>query len=122
MPLPLKYNKLKNEVLGEAYDLSFALIDSIRSHELNLNYRGKDKPANVLSFPFSPSAGEILIDRELVPEPAEQLYMFIHGLLHLAGLDHGSIMEAEEERLLARYSTHHGKHHRRGPRHRELEH
>ncbi len=106
--------KLKEAVLGPNYELSFALITSAESHRLNLAYRQKDKPANVLSFPLTAEAGEILIDQELVPDEATRHYLFIHGLLHLKGLDHGSTMEAEEKRLLALFSTPHGLTHRRG--------
>ena len=114
-----KQLKLKNEVLGEAYDLSFAFVDSLTSHRLNKLYRHKDKPANVLSFPLGPNSGEILIDRELVTDPLEQLKMFIHGLLHLAGLHHGSIMDKQEKRWFAFIANQHVQNHRRRPRHRE---
>lgn len=108
----IKRQAIKDYVLGKAYDLSFAFIDSKKSHELNLLYRQKDKPANVLSFPFSPTSGEILIDRDIVTEPREQLYLFIHGLLHLKGLDHGSKMERKEQALLALFSTSNNEKHR----------
>jgi probable rRNA maturation factor len=124
--------KLKDEILGEAYELSFAFVDSRVSHALNKQYRDKDRPTNVLSFPLTPNAGEILIDQELAASEAASLeqtmenyvlFLFIHGLLHLKGLDHGSTMEAEEQRILSRFiSTHHAQTHRRRPRHRKLIH
>ncbi|STR40815.1 metal-dependent hydrolase YbeY [Klebsiella michiganensis] len=36
----------------EESELTIRLVDEAESHELNLTYRGKDKPTNVLSFPF----------------------------------------------------------------------
>lgn len=111
--------KIKNHVLGKAYDLSFAFIDSQKSHELNRRYRKKDKPANVLSFPLDKNSGEILIDKETVTDPRETIFLFIHGLLHLKGYDHGSKMEAEEKNLVNLFFTPSEKHYYRN-RYREL--
>jgi rRNA maturation RNase YbeY len=116
-----KRTKIKNYVLGEAYDLSFAFIDSKKSHELNLHYRGKDKPANVLSFPLEKNVGEILIDKNVVTTEAETQYLFIHGLLHLKGYDHSSKMENKEQELVKLFSIANEKHHHRSG-HRELRH
>ncbi|STY63780.1 Probable rRNA maturation factor [Mannheimia haemolytica] len=33
-------------------EITIRIVDEAESHELNLTYRGKDKPTNVLSFPF----------------------------------------------------------------------
>ncbi|MBI2100331.1 MAG: rRNA maturation RNase YbeY [Candidatus Vogelbacteria bacterium] len=92
--------------------MSLAFIDSKTSQALNLHFRDKDKPANVLSFPLGPLDGEILIDKELVPNSEKQLALFIHGLFHLKGYVHGSRMESEEKKL-------YGQEHRRRIRHRD---
>lgn len=93
-----------------------ALADDATVHELNLRYRGKDKPTNVLSFPAAsmghpgedvePRAlGDLVLAHEtLVREAAEQgiplahhlQHLVIHGLLHLLGFDHETEPEAEE--------------------------
>ncbi|STW08518.1 metal-dependent hydrolase YbeY [Klebsiella grimontii] len=41
----------------EESELTIRLVDEAESHELNLTYRGKDKPTNVLSFPFEAPPG-----------------------------------------------------------------
>ncbi len=38
-------------------EVTVRLVDEAESHELNLTYRGKDKPTNVLSFPFESATG-----------------------------------------------------------------
>lgn len=103
-------------------EVTLRLVDETESQTLNHQYRGKDKPTNVLSFPFEapagitvPLAGDLIICAPVVAfEVAEQnkrseehwAHMVIHGLLHLQGYDHieddeAEIMEALEIRLLA---------------------
>jgi probable rRNA maturation factor len=107
-------------------EVTVRLVDEDESRMLNLTYRGKDKPTNVLSFPFDdpidlPAEGELsllgdlVICAPLVSLEAEQqdkplqhhwAHLVIHGLLHLQGLDHENAQEAEamealETRLLA---------------------
>ncbi len=88
-------------MLGEAYDLSLAFIGDKKALTLNQTLRSKNKIANVLSFPLSKTSGEILINKKQAIRDNFSLdYLFIHGLLHLKGLDHGSRMEREEEKLI----------------------
>ncbi|HEY4524638.1 MAG TPA: rRNA maturation RNase YbeY [Candidatus Paceibacterota bacterium] len=101
----LNFRTITEQVLGQDYELSLVFIGSTRSRRLNRVWRGKDRPANVLSFPLTPMAGEIFIDRELVKEK-DLLLIFIHGLLHLKGLDHGSKMEALESQLVKHFHPH----------------
>ncbi|MCK7542853.1 rRNA maturation RNase YbeY [Marinobacter bryozoorum] len=103
-------------------EVTLRLVDEDESRELNHQYRGKDKPTNVLSFPFEapagitvPLAGDLVICAPVVArEAAEQgktpeahwAHMIIHGMLHLQGYDHiddadAGVMEALEIRLLA---------------------
>lgn len=99
------WEKIKTAVLGVAYDLSLALIGDKKARELNRQLRGKDKIANILSFPLSESSGEILINRRQAARDGQTLFkLFIHGLLHLKGLDHGSTMSREERKLLRRFT------------------
>lgn len=96
---------------GEA-ELSIRLVDEEESQTLNRDYRGKDKPTNVLSFPADlPEElglnllGDLVICRQVVErEAAEQnkapadhwAHMVIHGTLHLLGFDHIEDAQAEE--------------------------
>ena len=93
-------------------EVTVRLVDEAESHELNLTYRGKDKPTNVLSFPFEappgielPLLGDLIICRQVVEqEAAEQgksveahwAHMVVHGTLHLLGYDHIDDDEADE--------------------------
>lgn len=98
-------------VLPDGYDLSVVLCGDARTRKLNKALRGKDKPANVLSFPLSDRAGEIFLNPaaalreahkfDLSPEGHLQ-YLLIHGCLHLAGFDHGSTMDRAEQKFLKR--------------------
>lgn len=108
--LPLVH--IKNSVLEKTYELSVAFVGDRRSRTLNLRYRNKDTPTNVLTFPLSPKSGEIIIALPQARREAKRFdmtyrtyvgYLFIHGLLHLKGLRHGGRMDREEKRLLNRF-------------------
>jgi probable rRNA maturation factor len=86
-------------------ELSLALSDDATVQGLNRDYRAKDKPTNVLSFPapHGPLLGDVIIafetlTREAAEEqltPADHLaHLTIHGLLHLLGYDHETEAEA----------------------------
>ena len=97
---------------GDEVEMTVRIVDETESHELNLTYRGKDRPTNVLSFPFEcpdevelPLLGDLVICRQVVErEAAEQekalmahwAHMIVHGSLHLLGYDHIEDDEAEE--------------------------
>jgi probable rRNA maturation factor len=106
-------------------ELSVVFTDDAHIKALNGEWRGKDKPTNVLSFPaFVPSGasdlppmlGDIVLAAETVArestlenKPLEHhiTHLVIHGLLHLLGHDHetdaeAEAMEAVERAALAR--------------------
>lgn len=87
--------KLKNEILGEKYNLSFSYAGNDEMRRLNKLYRKKDYSANVLSFPLSKNEGEILINKNYQKKKYAD-YLFIHSLLHLKGLKHGKKMDEKE--------------------------
>jgi len=92
--------------------LTVRITDEAEITELNRDYRGKDKPTNVLSFPFEapvgvelPLLGDIIICAQVVADEAEQqgkpleahwAHMVVHGTLHLLGYDHIDEAEAVE--------------------------
>ena len=100
--------------------VSILLADDAAVRELNAEWRGKDQPTNVLSFPAAPSAaphlGDIALAYETCArEAAEQgkpladhlTHLVAHGVLHLLGWDHeadheAEAMEAHEREILAR--------------------
>ena len=95
--------KVKNQVLGEKYDLSFSYAESDEMRKLNKLYRKKDYSANVLSFPLSPNEGEILINKKYQKNAGLSFYLFIHSLLHLSGLKHSKKMDAKELEIMQEF-------------------
>ncbi|MBK1873430.1 rRNA maturation RNase YbeY [Marinobacter sp. 1-3A] len=108
----------------EPSEVTIRIVDIEESLALNHQYRGKDKPTNVLSFPFEapagitvPLAGDLVICAPVVENEARDqhkepsthwAHMVVHGMLHLQGYDHiddeeAEAMEAMEIRLLAEF-------------------
>lgn len=98
------FEKIKLAVLGKSYDLSFAFVPPRKMREA-MQYKKDPAVAtsNVLAFPLSKTSGEILICKSAA-KPYTVEFLFIHGLLHLKGLQHGATMEREENRLLKRFN------------------
>lgn len=100
------------------------VVDEAESRALNHEYRGVDRPTNVLAFPAEldalpglpsgdePSLGDIVLCAEVVANEARQqgkratdhfAHLIVHGTLHLLGYDHESSEDADRmERLEAR--------------------
>lgn len=100
------------------HELTIRLVDEAESQSLNRQYRGKDAPTNVLSFPADlppelniPLLGDLVICAQVVarealeqdkPLEAHWAHMVIHGCLHLLGYDHSEDSEAEQMEALER--------------------
>lgn len=103
-------------------EVTVRIVDETESQQLNFDYREKDKPTNVLSFPFQcppgielPLLGDLVICAGVVAQEATEqnksldahwAHMVVHGSLHLLGFDHindddATEMEAEEVQILA---------------------
>jgi ssRNA-specific RNase YbeY (16S rRNA maturation enzyme) len=95
----LPFAEYKDKVLGKSYDLSLVFCGPTLTRKMNLERREKDKVANILSFRLTENTGEIFIKLPVTDFPVYDL--FIHGLLHLKGFDHGSKMETEEKKFLS---------------------
>ena len=102
--LPARHGELTIRIVGEA-----------ESRTLNRDYRGKDKPTNVLSFAGEGEVlGDLVICAPVVAREASEqnktrrahwAHMVVHGCLHLRGYDHerdsdAQRMEARETRIL----------------------
>ena len=98
-------------------EMGIACVDNTESHKLNLEYRQKDKPTNVLSFPSDlpdemaqildtfPIGDLVICIPVVLQEAIEQqktpiehfTHMLVHGTLHLMGYDHETSEEDAEE-------------------------
>ncbi len=109
-------------------ELVIRIVDAAESRALNVQYRNKDKPTNVLSFPAEAlpvgipelaaeqALGDLVVCASVVADEAREqnklldahwAHMLIHGCLHLLGYDHieadqAERMEALERKLLAK--------------------
>jgi len=108
------YNKLAQKIFAHLsvssnYEIDVSIVDNKAIHQINKDYRGIDRPTDVISFAFFddkeekaiegvPSMlGEIIISYEKASEQAkeygnslerEMSFLFLHGMLHLLGYDH----------------------------------
>lgn len=109
-------------------EVSVRVVSAEEIHALNKQYRGKDKPTNVLSFPAGKVSGlpadipvvlgDIVICASVVHDEAvaqrkvledHWAHMLVHGTLHLLGFDHESDSEAAAmEALETTILTDHG--------------
>ena len=134
--LGLDYKEIADKVINYSLDyekcpyeaeISLTLTDNDGIHQVNNEFRGIDRPTDVLSFPqFEdleelPEEGEVCIgDVVICPEQAllqaddfghsperELLYLFVHSVFHLLGYDHmeedeKSEMRAKEEAIMSK--------------------
>lgn len=110
----LPFLQLKDEILGNDFELSISFVSAKTAKKINIENRQKDYIPNTLSFPYSEKSGEIFLQLETIYEQAPDfemsediylLFIYIHSLLHLKGLDHGSKMESLEKKYLKKYSA-----------------
>lgn len=121
---------LAEENIDADAELSVSFVDFDEIHSLNLQYRGVDRPTDVLSFPmFEPGEipeaeeleegesvelGDVVICREQAKLQAEEfghpyerelIYLFVHSVFHLLGYDHEDeaekrVMREKEEKVM----------------------
>lgn len=97
------------EQIDSNWDADIAVVLSNDSHvqELNADFRGKNAPTNVLSFPSDEedALGDVIFALETIEEEAKQqkktvqdhfCHLLVHGVLHLLGYDHIDENEAVE--------------------------
>ena len=103
-------------------EVTIRFTDESESQQLNSDYRQKNKPTNVLSFPFEAPPGiemnllgDLIICAPVISREASEqakaaehhyAHMTIHGILHLLGYDHitdedAQVMESREIDILA---------------------
>lgn len=105
----IPYEKIANAVLGKNFELSLVVCGDSLARRMNREYRRKNYRPNVLSFPLTKNEGEIFLNvrtaarearRFKVPLRDRLAFLFVHGCFHLKGLQHGRIMETQEQRIL----------------------
>jgi len=110
------FSVIKNDILGENYILSVALVNEKTSKEINFKYRNKNYPTNILSFPLSKNEGEIILCPSIIKKESTDEsknfgksfgdllgFLVIHGMLHLDGMEHGAIMSKLEKKYDTKY-------------------
>jgi probable rRNA maturation factor len=109
----LPFVHIKEKSLGITYELALIFVGDKTSRALNKKYRDKTYTPNVLSFPLSKNAGEIYINPNVAKKQAPKFgvntetfiaHLFIHGLMHLKGYDHGSKMDKAEAKIRKEFS------------------
>ena len=121
-PSPLvPYEMIAVAILGEHYQLSLTLCGDTLARRINRQHRKKTYSPNVLSFPYDQLSGEIFLNlRKAAREahhypslvrpgqdrsvPEHTLYLYIHGCLHLRGLDHGKQMDGLEAKYVKQFA------------------
>jgi probable rRNA maturation factor len=109
-------NATVSEMLPKEIEVSILLTNDADIHALNREYRGKDKPTNVLSFPQEEDfasikdidncvlLGDVVFSIETIKREVKEqgisfdqhlAHLFVHGILHLLGYRHDTDAEAD---------------------------
>ncbi len=107
--LPVRRRRM-HAAVAQGAALCLRIVGSAESRHLDREYRGKDKPTNVLSFPASPEErvatgilGDLVICAPVVAREAREqrktlgahwAHMVVHGTLHLLDYDHERVRDA----------------------------
>ncbi len=106
------YKKIAQTILP-SWEISLVFAGEKRAKRLNIFLRNKSYTPNVLSYESGICSGEIIICLPVAKKQAQSygvsyvqfiVFLFIHGLLHLKGLPHGTTMERYERTLLKRFT------------------
>lgn len=98
----IKFENIKDKILGKGYELSLVFCGDALSRKLNKTYRNKDKATNVLAFPIAKNSGEVFINLSKTKH-FSVLELYVHALLHLNGMEHGARMERAEKFFVKRF-------------------
>ena len=112
----LEYARKKENLEDTELEFSVIIVDNKKIHEINKEYRGIDRPTDVISFALEDNEeiefdhyrvlGDIYISIDKVREQAreyghsekrELAFLTVHGFLHLLGYDH---MKPEDEKVM----------------------
>ena len=108
----LPFVEIKNAILGKKYELSLVFPNKKTATDLHIEWKGKEGPVNILSFPLEKNEGEIFISLDQAKTECKNFdrnyenyvaFLFIHGCAHLKGHVHGNPMEAYEKKIRAKF-------------------
>ena len=100
--------KWAKAVYGDTATVTMRFVDDEESQHLNDTYRGKNKPTNVLSFPYEdePLMGDIVFCPSVIIKEAKEqgktitahmAHLVVQGMLHLIGYDHLNDRDAQQK-------------------------
>jgi probable rRNA maturation factor len=108
------FRRIKEAALGPAYKMTVTFVGPVHMKKLNLMYRNRNEPTDILSFPLSKTEGEIYISPAESRREAKKFdrsyenfiaFLFIHGCVHLKGHDHSATMERIEAKLRKKFGV-----------------
>lgn len=100
------------EAILPGWEMSLVFAGRTRAQNMNIALRKKDYVPNVLSYEAGEKSGEIVICLDVAKRQAPEYdlsytefvgFLFIHGCLHLKGMQHGDTMDTKERLLLKRF-------------------
>lgn len=115
LPHPAQFREWVSAAIGDEIntgELTIRVVDEEEMSKLNLQFRNKKGPTNVLSFPYEPHPavasrllGDIVICAPVIEKEAKKhnkellahwAHMIVHGILHLMGYNHEEDDDAHE--------------------------
>lgn len=107
------FEAIAHAIFPKEYELSLVICGDALGRKMNRLYRKKNYAPNVLSFPLDASGGEMFLNARVAEREARKYdtsfkkrltFLFIHGCLHLKGMEHGQAMEERERILQKRFA------------------
>jgi len=99
---PFPFLELKNKILGAKYSLTLNILKPAAAKKLNIKTRGQTYTPNTLSLIYTKNSGEIILTPRVIKKDCKKfghtekqhtIFLYIHSLLHLKGLEHGDKMD-----------------------------
>ena len=93
---------LDYEGYDDDYEVSLSFVDNKEIHELNKQFRGIDRPTDVLSFPMLSDDFDIELEEESLGD-IEVCFLVCHSTFHLLGYDHDTEENTKQMREKEEY-------------------